>query len=45
MLAHVAWLDRASHIGFELSVSDRTVQKHLENAYRTLGVADRLTVT
>lgn len=45
VLALVARGWTASHIGFELSISDRTVQKHLENAYRKLGVADRLSAT
>jgi DNA-binding CsgD family transcriptional regulator len=35
----------ARHIAYELAISEATVRKHLQNAYRKLGSSDRLMAT
>ncbi|PRY14562.1 helix-turn-helix transcriptional regulator [Kineococcus rhizosphaerae] len=42
VLAHLSHGRTAVAIAHRLSVSERTVHKHLQNLYRTLGVNDRL---
>ncbi|HEX8870130.1 MAG TPA: helix-turn-helix transcriptional regulator [Lentzea sp.] len=42
VLGHVMHGRTAVCIGREMGISARTVTKHLENAYRKLGVSDRV---
>jgi DNA-binding CsgD family transcriptional regulator len=45
VLAQLARGWTTGHIGYELSISRRTVEKHLEHVYRKLGVNDRILAT
>jgi DNA-binding CsgD family transcriptional regulator len=45
ILSRIAEGWTARHIAYELAISEGTVRKHLQNAYRKLGSSDRLMAT